>query len=117
MKALIRLEEFAMFLFGIFVFSTLPFAWWWFLVLILVPDLGMIGYLFNNKAGAVLYNLVHHKGIALGIMITGYYLRNDYWILTGAILFAHSSMDRIFGYGLKLFRGFKYTHLGEIGKP
>ncbi|HZJ19645.1 MAG TPA: DUF4260 family protein [Pricia sp.] len=24
-------------------------------------------------------------------------------------------MDRIFGYGLKYNKGFKFTHLGEIG--
>jgi len=31
------------------------------------------------------------------------------------ILFGHSSMDRIFGYGLKTNQGFKFTHLGTIG--
>lgn len=29
--------------------------------------------------------------------------------------FPHAAMDRIFGYGLKYEKGFKYTHLGEIG--
>jgi hypothetical protein len=33
----------------------------------------------------------------------------------GIILFGHSSMDRIFGYGLKLNEGFKFTHLGLVG--
>ena len=36
--------------------------------------------------------------------------------IAGIILFGHSSMDRMFGYGLKLKEGFKYTHLGMIGK-
>jgi len=31
-------------------------------------------------------------------------------------MFGHSSMDRMFGYGLKTEEGFKYTHLGMIGK-
>lgn len=36
--------------------------------------------------------------------------------LAGAILFAHSSLDRILGYGLKHFDSFRNTHLGTIGK-
>jgi hypothetical protein len=36
--------------------------------------------------------------------------------LAGVILFSHSSMDRMFGYGLKYTKGFAYTHLGTIGK-
>ena len=32
------------------------------------------------------------------------------------ILFAHISMDRIFGYGLKFNDSFFNTHLGKIGK-
>jgi hypothetical protein len=35
---------------------------------------------------------------------------------TGIVLLGHSSMDRFFGYGLKHFDGFNYTHLGQIGK-
>ncbi|PWT99714.1 MAG: DUF4260 domain-containing protein, partial [Bacteroidetes bacterium] len=36
--------------------------------------------------------------------------------LIGTILWSHSCMDRIFGYGLKYENGFKFTHLGVIGK-
>jgi hypothetical protein len=115
MQTLIRLEELAMFLFGLLVFSTLPYAWWWFPLLLLAPDISMIGYAVNNRVGAVLYNLVHHKAVGLLMIGIGFYLRNDLWILIGTILFAHSSMDRLFGYGLKYLKGFKFTHLGEIG--
>jgi hypothetical protein len=116
MKTLIRLEELAMFLFSIFIFSSLPFVWWLFPLLFLAPDLSMIGYAVNNKLGAALYNFFHHKGVALLCMVIGYYFRNDWWILTGAILFGHSSFDRLLGYGLKLDEGFSFTHLGRIGK-
>jgi hypothetical protein len=116
MKTVIALEELGMFLFSILIFSSLPFAWWWFPVLILAPDIGAVGYLVNNKAGAILYNIFHHKALALSCIALGYYLRNDMWILAGAILFGHASIDRALGYGLKYFNGFKYTHLGVIGK-
>jgi hypothetical protein len=116
MKSIIKLEELGLFLFGIYLFSQLNFDWWWFLVLILAPDFSMIGYLFGNKYGAFLYNVFHHKGIAILIYLLGIHFSNDLIQLTGIILFAHSSMDRMLGYGLKYESGFKFTHLGEIGK-
>lgn len=116
MKAVLKLEELLLFILGIYLFSLLNYNWWWFLVLILTPDVGMIGYLFNTKIGAITYNLFHHKGLAVIIYLIGVYLSIPLWQLIGIILFSHASMDRIFGYGLKYDKGFKYTHLGEIGK-
>lgn len=115
MKTTLKLEELALFLLGIFLFSQLDFAWWWFLVLILTPDIGMLGYLFGNKAGAISYNIFHHRGIAVAVYLTGVYLQSEITQLIGVILFSHAAMDRMFGYGLKYEKGFKYTHLGEIG--
>ncbi len=114
MKITLKLEELAQFGFGIYLFSLLPFAWWWFLVLLLTPDIGMIGYAFGNKVGAFLYNLFHHKGLAIGLYLLGVYLQNDILTLLGAILFAHAAFDRMLGYGLKYEKGFKYTHLGDL---
>lgn len=115
MQTTLKIEELAMFLAGIFAFSFLSFEWWWFLVLFLVPDIGMIGYALGNKTGAAVYNLWHHKGIAIAIGIAGIILGNEILQLTGIILFSHASFDRMLGYGLKYYRGFKFTHLGEIG--
>ncbi len=105
-----------MFLGGIFAFSFLSLEWWWFPVLLFLPDVGMLGYLFGNRSGAVLYNLFHHKGIAVIVGIAGVLLNHEILQLIGIILFSHASLDRMLGYGLKYERGFKYTHLGEIGK-
>ncbi|MFC4636580.1 DUF4260 domain-containing protein [Dokdonia ponticola] len=114
MKTTLKLEELAQFGFGIYLFSLLPFAWWWFLVLLLTPDIGMIGYAFGNKVGAFSYNLFHHKGLAIVLYLIGVYLQNDILMLIGTILFAHAAFDRILGYGLKYEKGFKYTHLGDL---
>ena len=116
MKKLLTLEEIAQFLLGIFLFSQLNFAWWWFPALILVPDFSMVGYLINPKIGAWLYNIFHHKLLAVIVFVLGYYIDNQTLILTGIILFAHSAMDRVFGYGLKYEDAFSNTHLGKIGK-
>lgn len=116
MKNLIQLEEAFLFGLGIYLFSLLDYAWWWFPALILVPDLSMIGYTLGNKTGAWFYNVAHHRGLAIGIYLLGVYLANEAIQLMGVILFSHSSMDRMFGYGFKYEKGFKFTHLGEIGK-
>lgn len=116
MKSIIKLEELGLFLFGIYLFNQLDYAWWWFLGLILAPDFSMIGYVFGNKPGAFLYNLAHHRGIAILVYLAGIYSFNSLIQLTGIILFAHSSMDRMLGYGLKYETGFTFTHLGQIRK-
>ena len=116
MKTVLKLEEVPMFILGIYLFNQLDYAWWWFLALILAPDIGMIGYLFNNTIGAFTHNLFHHKGLAILVYLTGVYFSIPLCQLTGVILFSHSAMDRALGYGLKYDKGFKFTHLGEIGK-
>lgn len=115
MKNSLKLEELLMFCLGVFLFNQLNFAWWWFLILILTPDIGMIGYLVSTKVGAIMYNIFHHKAIAVGVYFTGMYLNNNIIILIGIILFSHASLDRIFGYGLKYNNSFNNTHLGAIG--
>lgn len=76
----------------------------------------MIGYAVNNRIGAWLYNIFHHQAIGVLFIIFGYVLISPAITLAGSIILGHSAMDRCFGYGLKYERGFKFTHLGEIGK-
>ncbi len=116
MKIVLRLEELAMFLLGIYLFSQLPYAWWWFPALLLTPDIGMLGYLVNPQIGALTYNPFHHKGIAILMFMAGVWMGIDALQLVGLILFAHASMDRMLGYGLKYSDSFWHTHLGMIGK-
>ena len=115
MKTSIKIEELAMFIFGVYLFNSLGISWWWFIGLILAPDISMLGYLINAKAGSVTYNIFHHKGISIFIYFAGIYFNSQIFQLIGIILFTHASMDRIFGYGLKYFDSFNNTHLGIIG--
>ncbi|WP_422350044.1 DUF4260 domain-containing protein [Flagellimonas sp.] len=116
MKSVLKIEEVAMFVLGLYLYSLLDFPWWLFLALILLPDIGMLGYLLGNRIGAIIYNIFHHKGLAILIYLAGVFWSMPLVQIIGVILFSHASMDRIFGYGLKYYKGFKFTHLGEVGK-
>jgi Domain of unknown function (DUF4260) len=116
LKNTIKLEEAAMLAGSIYFLYTMDVAWWWYVILLLGPDISMLGYLAGNKTGAVCYNFFHHKAVAVIVLLTGITMPDRLVLIIGLALFGHSSMDRMFGYGLKTFEGFKFTHLGTIGK-
>jgi len=115
MKTVIKLEEFGFLILSFLLFLQSQLNWWWFLILLLTPDISMLGYLFGPKTGAIIYNLFHHRGLAIAWIASGYYWNMDILYISGVIMLGHASLDRIFGYGLKHDKGFKFTHLGEIG--
>jgi len=116
MKNILKLEEAAMFVLSIYALSLLHVGWWVYSLILIAPDISFVGYAAGNKSGAVCYNFFHHKGVAIAIFLAGFMVKDAPLEITGIILFGHSSMDRMLGYGLKLNQGFKYTHLGMIGK-
>lgn len=128
MKNLLKLEELAQFLLclGLLIAGDSP--WWIYVLLALGPDIGMLGYLVSPLVGAITYDLLHHKAVALVVIVIGLgvLLGQNLWsdtatenvnvLAMGIILYGHASMDRIFGYGLKFGDDFHHTHLGWIGK-
>jgi Domain of unknown function (DUF4260) len=116
MKNIIKLEEAACVGLSLYWLGSASVEWWWYLLLLLGPDISMLGYLAGNKAGAAGYNIFHHKGTAIVVFIAGLVIPDLLVKTIGVVLFGHSSMDRVFGYGLKTIQGFKHTHLGIIGK-
>ena len=115
MKTLIRLEEGALLLAAALMSSQIGYGPLLFLAFLLVPDVSMIGYVANPRVGAWLYNLVHHRAIGVAVTLAGYFLQMPMVIFAGLILFGHTAMDRMFGYGLKFEDSFHHTHLGTIG--
>jgi len=116
MRNLLRLEGFALFVLSIFLFSHLPYPWWVYPLLFFVPDVSMIGYARNPRVGAVIYDVVHHYAVSIGLVLLGFFLGIPSMQLIGVILFGHSSLDRALGYGLKYEDSFQNTHMGRIGK-
>lgn len=116
MKHAIQLEEAALFILALLAlyYQPLQFSWWVWIILFLLPDLGMLGYLVNPEMGAHTYNLLHHRAIGASIWLLGLYTQQPYITLAGIILLGHSSFDRTLGYGLKFPDSFKHTHLGWL---
>jgi hypothetical protein len=114
--ALQRLEGGVLLVLSLLIYSKLSGPWLLFAVLILAPDLSMLGYLRGPRLGARVYNLGHTwllPGVlaALGIL-AGLSIALD----VAVIWFGHIGVDRLLGYGLKLPTGFQDTHLGRIGR-
>lgn len=118
MKYLIQAEAIVLFIFSVFLINTLPmsFSWWVWMLLFLAPDISMIGYAVNNRVGAVVYNVFHYQLVAVAVWAAGLMSGLVYLQLAGLVLLGHSSLDRVMGYGLKRAEGFKFTHLGDLGK-
>lgn len=116
MRNLIKLEEASLFALALFAYAGMGLPWWWFLLLLFTPDIACIGYLAGPRIGAIAYNLFHHRAMAVLLFVLSVPLDSMPLRLAGIIVFAHASMDRAFGYGLKYPDSFNNTHLGPIGR-
>jgi hypothetical protein len=118
MDITIKIEEAAITVVSTYFLSiyNLGLPVWALVLLFFSPDLSMLGYLLNTRVGAFTYNLFHHRGLALALLATGFFTHLDILFTGGLLLVAHSSFDRMLGYGLKYEDDFKHTSLGWIGK-
>ncbi len=117
MKNVLKLEELGLLaLFTVVYFHFFPGTWGLYLALFFVPDVSFALYLVSARVGAIAYNILHHKGVMSIMVLTGLFLQDDLIIKIGLIFLAHSSFDRVLGYGLKYPDSFSHTHLGWIGK-
>ncbi|MUK88918.1 DUF4260 family protein [Ornithinibacillus sp. L9] len=113
-KLLLHAEGFAVLALSVYAYGLNQFSWLLFFILILAPDISMLGYLVNNKIGALLYNLFHTYTVAIIVIFFGLLLSNPSTIAVGIIWTAHIGMDRMFGFGLKYQSEFKETHLNRV---
>jgi len=112
----LRAEGLATFAAGLAGFLFLGLPWWAFALLLIVPDVSMIGYARGPRVGAIAYNLAHDLATGVAVAGVGLAIGSVPLAAAGAILVAHSGMDRMAGYGLKYRTAFKDTHLGRIGR-
>lgn len=116
LKSLLNLEELALFIGSVILFGlATAYSWWIFALLFFLPDISFTAYLINTKIGAWCYNLLHHKGLMIGLILGGYFAEIEWLLAIGIVFLGHAAFDRVFGYGLKFPDDFKHTHLGRIG--
>ncbi|TIO76458.1 MAG: DUF4260 family protein [Mesorhizobium sp.] len=111
----IRLEWVAAAVAAFIFYKMTGVSWWLFALLILAPDLSMLGYLAGPRVGAASYNALHILIAPLVLALAGVLFGGPVTIAVALIWIAHIAIDRALGYGLKLPTGFQDTHLGRIG--
>jgi hypothetical protein len=113
-RRLLHLEGAALLAAATAAFFVLGGSWWVFPLLLLAPDLAMLGYLAGPRVGAVAYDAAHTTVAPLALFGAAALLGAP--LLTGLALIwlAHIGMDRAVGYGLKYPSDFRDTHLQRV---
>ena len=113
-KLLLRIEGAAVLCGACALFHLLHGSWLWFGLLFLATDFSMVGYLFDKKLGASIYNFAHTytTPIALLLLLSFFGRLSEAWL--ALIWVAHIGFDRLLGYGLKYETAFKDTHLQRV---
>lgn len=95
----------------VLVWPALPGVWLCLLIFML-PDVSMLGYLLNKRLGAAIYNVAHSTIGPIVLLVYGYHSNPAGWVyVIGGLWLAHIGVDRVFGYGLKYPSSFAHTHL------
>ena len=115
-RAWLRVEGIAALSAGVGLYLHLGGSLIWLIPLLLAVDVSMAGYLAGPRPGAHLYNLAHNWATGVAVLALAWWLGLPQLALVGAILVAHTGMDRVAGYGLKYATAFGDTHLGWIGR-
>ena len=91
--------------------------WWLFVVLWLVPDVGLLGFLVNTRLGAWAYDPLHSYVGPAVLLVVGVAAEVDVALAIGLIWANHVGIDRAIGYGLKSTWSAKQTHLQQLTDP
>jgi len=113
-RALLHLEGAVVAAAAIALYFHLGYPWWLFLVLILAPDLSMLGYAAGPSVGRATYDVAHTYAVPIALAVLGVLADADIAAQVGLIWTAHIGVDRAIGYGLKYRTGFKDTHLQRV---
>lgn len=99
-----------------FYFAGLDQPWWLVPLLLLLPDLLIVGYAASSRVGAWLYDLAHSYPAPALLGAVATVADEPLWQGVALIWFAHIGMDRALGFGLKYETDFRDTHLGRLGR-
>jgi hypothetical protein len=113
---ILRLEGIALLAVAGYLYAQYGDGWVLFALLILAPDLSLLGYTAGPVVGAAAYNVLHTTVLPLFLGVVGIVAGSEVVLSVALVWLAHIGMDRGLGYGLKLTSGFRDTHLGRIGR-
>jgi hypothetical protein len=111
---MLRVEGATMLAGSVLLYWTGGGSWWLFALLLLAPDLSMLGYLAGPRVGAVAYNVFHSYPLPAALGFFGVLAGAPLAVTVALVWFAHIGMDRLLGYGLKYPTDFKGTHLQRV---
>jgi hypothetical protein len=111
---LLRLEGAIILALSVLLYGLNGESWLLFILLFLVPDLSMLGYLSGPHTGAVSYNLFHTYVLPGLLAAFGLLTGSPLFVSLALVWFAHIGFDRMVGYGLKYPTGFFDTHLRRL---
>lgn len=111
---LLRLEGVVIFVGILALYSRVSGDWLAFVLLLLAPDVAMLGYKINDRVGAAIYNIAHFYGLPLALGLIALFAGWTTGLALALIWLAHISMDRALGFGLKYETAFQDTHLGRV---
>lgn len=112
---LLRMEGAVLALVAVSLFARTGTTWWLFALLLLAPDLGLLGYLAGARIGAASYNLTHALVLPGLVGAWGWWIGSSTPVAVALIWIAHIGVDRMVGYGLKYETDFRDTHLQRVG--
>ncbi|MBX3062883.1 MAG: DUF4260 domain-containing protein [Anaerolineae bacterium] len=109
-----RLEAIAIAAAAVIAYAYLRGDGVFFIVLLFLPDVSMIGYLANPRVGSVIYDAVHTYLVPAVLLLVGLAFGSLVAVQIALIWITHIGIDRLMGYGLKYPTAFKDTHIQRI---
>jgi hypothetical protein len=113
-RLIIKLENLIILITAVYFYYTSKGDWIIFAVLLLAPDISMIGYLIDKKIGSITYNLFHNYILPSIILLVGLTITSTIIQHIALILYTHVALDRLLGFGLKYPTDFKQTHIQKL---
>lgn len=115
-KTLLQVEGLAVLAASVGLYQQISGDWKLFAILILVPDVTFLGYLFGPRIGALAYNTAHAMIGPLLLAGWGMAAGQHVALAVSLIWMAHIGFDRAIGAGLKYATGFGDTHINHKGR-
>jgi hypothetical protein len=111
---LLHLEGLAVLVGALVLYFDTGYGWLLLVLVVLAPDLSMLGYLGGPAVGALTYDVAHTYVLPIALGVVGVVGDSDTATQLALIWLVHIGADRLLGYGLKYPTGFKDTHLQRV---